>query len=69
MKGISKGEVGWQMYGSSKPGHEAYELTKCYSIRYTQKEDSDMEMDSDEEEIDEEDDGGPLDFDITPKKK
>ena len=67
-EGISKGEVGWQMYGSSKPGHEAYELTKCYSIRYTQKEDSDMEMDSDEEEIDEEDDGGPLDFDITPKE-
>ena len=28
--GISKGSTNWQLYGSRKPGHEAYEATKCF---------------------------------------
>ena len=32
--GISKGTTNWQMYGSRKPGHEAYELTQHYVISY-----------------------------------
>ena len=33
-EGISKGITNWQMYGSRKPGHEAYELTQYYMITY-----------------------------------
>ena len=29
--GISKGTTNWQMYGSRKPGHEAYQLIKYYN--------------------------------------
>jgi len=29
---ITKGTTGWQMYGSRKPGHDAYELTGIYSV-------------------------------------
>jgi P4 family phage/plasmid primase-like protien len=32
--GISKGSTNWQMYGSRKPGNEAYELTSHYNITY-----------------------------------
>ena len=28
--GISAGSIGWQLYGSKKPAHEAYKLTKHY---------------------------------------
>ena len=28
--GISKGSTNWQLYGSRKPGHEAYELTNVF---------------------------------------
>ena len=49
-EGICRGDVGWQMYGSSKPGHEAYKLTSYYQVRYMEKEDSDVELDSDDEE-------------------
>ena len=30
--GISKGHTNWQMYGSRKPGNEAYEITSLYNI-------------------------------------
>ena len=49
-EGISKGEVGWQMYGSSKPGHEAYKLTGCYQVRYSPKEESDVEFSGSEDD-------------------
>ena len=31
-KGISQGGTNWQLYGSRKPHHEAYQLTKVYDI-------------------------------------
>jgi len=31
-EGISKGKTNWQLFGSRKPGNEAYELTHHYSI-------------------------------------
>lgn len=33
-EGISKGTTGWTLYGSRKPGCEAYELTQHYIIRF-----------------------------------
>ena len=32
--GISKGTTNWQLYGSRKPGFQAYELTQYYVISY-----------------------------------
>ena len=33
-EGISKGFTNWQLIGSRKPGHEAYELTRVYDITF-----------------------------------
>ena len=33
-EGISTGKTGWQLYGSRKPKHEAYELTQHFNITY-----------------------------------
>jgi hypothetical protein len=33
-EGISKGMINWQLFGSRKPGHEAYELTQHFVINY-----------------------------------
>jgi len=33
-EGISKGHTNWQLYGSRKPGHEAYEFTQYYVMNY-----------------------------------
>jgi len=33
-EGISKGTTNWQLFGSRKPGHEAYELTHYYKITF-----------------------------------
>ena len=33
-EGISKGTTNWQLYGSRKPGNQAYELTQFYTITY-----------------------------------
>ena len=33
-EGISKGTTNWQLYGSRKPGNEAYELTQHFIITY-----------------------------------
>ena len=35
-EGISKGSVGWQLYGSRKPGGEAYQLTGHYKVTYSE---------------------------------
>ena len=32
--GISQGTTNWQLIGSSKPGHEAYRLTRIYNATY-----------------------------------
>ena len=63
-EGVCKGEVGWQMYGSSKPGHEAYKLTDYYMIRYIEREDSDDEMLSDD---DSDDEGSNMEWEVMPK--
>ena len=31
-EGISRGKTNWQLFGSRKPGNEAYELTHMYSM-------------------------------------
>ena len=41
-KGISTGKTNWQLYGSRKPGNEAYRLTKYYSIKWDE-DDNDFE--------------------------
>ena len=33
-RGISSGSNNWQVYGSRKPGHQRYELTNIYNIKY-----------------------------------
>ena len=33
-EGISRGRTNWQLYGSRKPGNEAYELTRWFVIEY-----------------------------------
>ena len=42
-EGISKGKTNWQMFGSRKPGNEAYELTQHYNITYD-KSDGEFRM-------------------------
>ena len=43
-EGISKGVTNWQLFGSRKPGNEAYELTQHFSISYD-KADGEFMMD------------------------
>lgn len=43
-EGISKGHTNWQLFGSRKPGNEAYELTHHYVINYDST-DGNFEMD------------------------
>jgi len=43
-EGISKGTTNWQLFGSRKPGNEAYELTQHYVITYD-KTDGEFMMD------------------------
>jgi P4 family phage/plasmid primase-like protien len=43
-EGISKGSINWQLFGSRKPGHEAYELTQHFIITYD-KTDGEFMMD------------------------
>ena len=38
-EGISKGHTNWQLFGSRKPGNEAYELTHHYVITYVKEND------------------------------
>ncbi len=41
-KGIVTGKTNWQLYGSRKPGNEAYSLIKYYTVRWDD-EDNDFE--------------------------
>jgi len=41
-KGIVTGKTNWQLYGSRKPGNEAYSLAKYYTVRWDD-EDNDFE--------------------------
>jgi len=34
-EGVAKGQVNWQMYGSRKPGHEAYLIHKTYKLKHS----------------------------------
>jgi P4 family phage/plasmid primase-like protien len=47
-EGISRGTTNWQLFGSRKPGNEAYDLTHYYSISY---DESDKEFMMDERKI------------------
>ena len=42
--------VNWQMYGSRKPGHEAYQLKYYYIFKYVKKDEDDYDEDEDEYE-------------------
>jgi P4 family phage/plasmid primase-like protien len=37
-EGISKGTTNWQMYGSRKPGNQAYELTQYWCVSYDSRD-------------------------------
>jgi P4 family phage/plasmid primase-like protien len=41
--GISKGYTNWQMYGSRKPGNEAYEITNIYNVELDDEGEINME--------------------------
>lgn len=41
--GISDGHTNWTVYGSRKPGHQAYEVTKYFRLEYT--DDGEIEWD------------------------
>lgn len=44
-EGISKGHTNWQLFGSRKPGHDAYELTQIYTVKYLKDEGGVFEYD------------------------
>ena len=48
--GISAGHIGWQLYGSKKPDHEAYKLTHAYVA--TMDDSGEFEVVEQEEEFD-----------------
>ena len=37
-EGISKGKTNWQMYGSRKPGNQAYELTQYFVVTFDDRD-------------------------------
>ena len=41
-KGITDGTVNWQLYGSRKPNHDRYKLTRIYNITYDSTDDEIM---------------------------
>ena len=49
-EGISKGSTNWQLYGSRKPGNEAYVITQFWKIKY---DPSDGQLGIDSANIDE----------------
>ena len=46
-EGVAKGQVNWQVYGSRKPGNQAYLIKKHYNLTYSDEEWSIEEMDMD----------------------
>tara|TARA_B100001093_G_scaffold518604_1_gene604069 strand:- start:2248 stop:5145 length:2898 start_codon:yes stop_codon:yes gene_type:complete len=65
-EGVCRGEVGWQMYGSSKPGHEAYKLRSYYQIRFTKLEDDD-DIDFSDDDCEEGEEETTMDFEAELK--
>jgi len=52
-EGVTKGSVNWQLYGSRKPGHQAYMIKYHYKFTYTAAEpDEDEEKDDAADETD-----------------
>ena len=47
-EGISKGKTNWQLFGSRKPGNEAYELTHHYIMKI---DEGDGQYSMDEEDV------------------
>jgi P4 family phage/plasmid primase-like protien len=41
-EGIAKGVIGWQLYGSTKPGYEPYKLTHIYTVKYDETDSQPM---------------------------
>lgn len=48
-EGISKGKTNWQLFGSRKPGNEAYEFTHHYLVTF---DSSDSNFMMDERKVD-----------------
>ena len=74
-EGISKGTTNWQLFGSRKPGNEAYELTQQFVITYDSADGefmmkelkvSDFDMKNNFEKLSVQYDGNPK-FDLNPK--
>ncbi len=38
-KGIATGKTNWQLYGSRKPGNEAYEVVQHWNMKYDAEDD------------------------------
>jgi P4 family phage/plasmid primase-like protien len=51
-EGISTGKTGWQLFGSRKPGNEAYELTNHYKITLDGEDDNFMMVEKDVSKFD-----------------
>jgi P4 family phage/plasmid primase-like protien len=47
---ISRGTTNWQMFGSRKPGHDAYELTRHWAIHYDANDDE-FKMEEKDEKV------------------
>lgn len=74
-EGISKGITNWQLFGSRKPGNEAYELTQHFVITYDandgefmmdEKKITDFDLKNNFEKLSVQYDGNP-DFEFNPK--
>jgi len=42
--GIARGKTNWQLYGSKKPGHDAYKLTNMYNITFNDEWDAEFNI-------------------------
>lgn len=49
-EGITKGKTNWTLYGSRKPGHEAYQLTHSYSFSFSTDDDRKFHLDFTQQE-------------------
>ena len=74
-EGISKGTTNWQLFGSRKPGNEAYELSQHFIITYDatdgefmmdEKKVADFDLKNNFEKLSVQNDSNP-EFEINPK--
>ena len=74
-EGISKGTTNWQLFGSRKPGNQAYKLTQYFTISYDntdgefmmdEKRDSDFNLEQNFIKLSAQNDSTPS-FEINPK--